>query len=273
MFDIHQSFSIIQQISPPLQQQWGRYLFVVQQHGKLYYLKYQEQQHDEKYKSFQYELNLYPLLPQFCRLDYQIIVLDSVQDIFKTYLKFDFNQNFGLILPYAQTSFLSQVPYINKVKQQILQLCKLLYDFHQAGFVHGDLKPQHIVSQQNELYFIDFEQVQSLWVSAPELSSTATLRYMSPELFYTAQKNKQSDIYALGVILYEWLAQKRLNAKSYNEWFYLHQTGWTIELEQSYHRFSPILAMMLAPANQRVGSLIDVIEYIEYEFVDEYLVT
>lgn len=45
---------------------------------------------------------------------------------------------------------------------------------------------------------------------------------MAPELFHGANKTVQSDLYALGIVLYEWLTQTRLQANSYHEWAVLH---------------------------------------------------
>ena len=45
---------------------------------------------------------------------------------------------------------------------------------------------------------------------------------MAPELFHGEIKTVRTDLYALGVILYEWLSGKRLIARNYQDWAVLH---------------------------------------------------
>ena len=74
---------------------------------------------------------------------------------------------------------------------------------------------------------------------------TATPRYMAPELFHGEAKTLASDLYALGIIVYEWLTQRRLQAKSYQDWAYLHCQQLKIELPAAYLGFQDLLEAML----------------------------
>lgn len=68
---------------------------------------------------------------------------------------------------------------------------------------------------------------------------------MAPELFHGANKTVQSDLYALGIVLYEWLTQTRLQANSYHEWAVLHCQKLNVVLPSSFQVFLPLLSGLL----------------------------
>ncbi|WP_032008484.1 protein kinase domain-containing protein, partial [Acinetobacter baumannii] len=78
----------------------------------------------------------------------------------------------------------------------------------------------------------------------------ATPRYMAPELFHGANKTVQSDLYALGIVLYEWLTQTRLQANSYHEWAVLHCQKLNVVLPSSFQVFLPLLSGLLQKQQQ-----------------------
>ncbi|MFC2141935.1 protein kinase [Acidobacteriota bacterium] len=88
------------------------------------------------------------------------------------------------------------------------QICDGLTEAHKLGIVHRDLKPQNIMIDRNgDVRIMDFGIARSL----QEESKTGpgvmigTPEYMSPEQAEAKMIDQRTDIYALGIILYEML--------------------------------------------------------------------
>ncbi|WP_425918591.1 protein kinase domain-containing protein [Acinetobacter sp. TSRC1-2] len=158
----------------------------------------------------------------------------------------------ALILSHAESLFWDcSGMSLNEIKKTLLKVLDAVDQLHQLGWMHADLKREHFVLYQQGVCLIDFEQVQKINSSQKVQSLIATPHYMAPELFHAAEKTVQTDIYALGIIFYEWLTGKRLTAENYQDWAYLHCQRLSIELPEHLTHFKKLLSGMLAKQKER----------------------
>jgi serine/threonine protein kinase/tetratricopeptide (TPR) repeat protein len=90
----------------------------------------------------------------------------------------------------------------------IQQICRALQAAHEAGIVHRDLKPQNVMlDSQGQAKVMDFGVARSMETTG--LTQTGqmigTPAYMSPEQAMGESVDARSDLFSLGIILYEML--------------------------------------------------------------------
>src|SRR5579864_7891379 len=93
----------------------------------------------------------------------------------------------------------------------MLQICHALEAAHAEGVIHRDLKPQNIMMDQSGCVTVmDFGIARSAYL--PGMTQTGALigtpEYMSPEQARGEKLTERSDLFSLGVILYELLTGK-----------------------------------------------------------------
>ncbi len=102
-------------------------------------------------------------------------------------------------------------PTINKIINITTQICEGLQKAHEAGIVHRDIKPQNIIiDKEGRVKILDFG-LAKLRVGAnghsPSITkigtTMGTINYMSPEQSLGKEVDHRTDIWSLGVILYE----------------------------------------------------------------------
>lgn len=95
------------------------------------------------------------------------------------------------------------------------QICDVLAEAHRIGIIHRDLKPSNIMLSERGVCVLDFGVAKVLASSAESTATHAstgsgqlvgTPRYMSPEQCLGQRVGARSDLYSLGVLLYEMLA-------------------------------------------------------------------
>lgn len=103
---------------------------------------------------------------------------------------------------------------VAEVLEAFIVICRAVGRLHQHGVIHRDIKPENVhLGQDGQWRLIDL----GVALSGQEPKALRSLHagtpnYMNPEQWgedaQLAQANPQSDLYALGVTLYEWLTGK-----------------------------------------------------------------
>ena len=93
----------------------------------------------------------------------------------------------------------------------IQQVCQALDAAHSAGVIHRDLKPQNIMQDgSGRIVVMDFGLARTLHGDGMTQTGAlvGTMEYMSPEQALGKDLDQRSDIFALGLILFELLTGK-----------------------------------------------------------------
>jgi uncharacterized protein (TIGR02145 family) len=144
-------------------------------------------------------------------------------------------------------------PLSNEEIQQLFSQVLLAVDYiHKKGFVHRDLKPSNFMIDKNfQLKLLDFGIVKFMDSQSADLTQTHTHQqmgtpmYMSPEqILQTRNVNAASDIYSLGVVLWQMvtgrkpydaenLPQYELQSKILNQALPLTNSPWDFFIQKA----------------------------------------
>lgn len=155
------------------------------------------------------------------RFDREIQMLDRLRHPYIVPV-YDHGQHEGqpfLVMPFMRggtlENLLTQGPLsIEQVRIIIRRISEALHTAHQQGIIHRDLKPGNILFDQDEnAYLSDFGIARLSSGTQTTLTKTGgavgTPGYMSPEQIQGRPVDQRSDIYALGVLLYEMLSGQK----------------------------------------------------------------
>lgn len=138
-----------------------------------------------------------------------------------------------------------------------VQLTDALRFAHQLDLIHGDIKPSNILVQEDLLAKLSDFGMARRASGNTAMPVGGTPNYLAPELLEGGQPSVQSDIYALGVTLYELTFGNRpvqLSGRTAAEWAESHRRSkltfprpWPDHLPEYWEK---ILGRMLAPKAQ-----------------------
>lgn len=135
--------------------------------------------------------------------------------------------------------------------RMLRQICSALAFAHDQGFVHRDVKPDNILFRTPaEALLADFGIARATG-SLTHMTMTGTLLgtpdYMSPEQVAGEEVDHRSDLYSLGIVLYELLAgYKPLQGDSVMSTGLQHIVATPLPLPDNVRHFQPLLDRLLA---------------------------
>jgi len=100
---------------------------------------------------------------------------------------------------------------VEKASEILLETCRALDYAHEMGFIHRDIKSANImVNKSGQVKLMDFGLVRITGATLVTQSGVVvgTPEYMSPEQISGNEIDQRSDIYSLGITMYEMLAGK-----------------------------------------------------------------
>jgi serine/threonine-protein kinase len=123
---------------------------------------------------------------------------------------------------YMIMEWIDGIPLIEYLKQNtltlsqtlklFLQICQAVSFAHSKGIIHRDIKPSNIlVDKQGTVKLLDFGIAKTINADVTQNQSATmmTLAYSSPEQIKGQTVSTATDVYALGLILYEMLTNHR----------------------------------------------------------------
>ena len=122
---------------------------------------------------------------------------------------------------------------------------------HGAGVLHRDLKPGNIMLRTDgSIALIDFGMSKDAALTL-DITETGTIfgtpHYMSPEQGHAEPLDERSDLYSLGVILFEMLTrQKPFRAENPMAIVYKHRKAAIPQLPAKFAPVQPVLEKLLA---------------------------
>jgi len=148
-----------------------------------------------------------------------VAIYDAVSDEDGSYLVMEYVAG-GTLEPHTQPARLLT---INTIVEIIFKCCKALDYAHRHGIIHRDIKPANILlTSETDIKISDFGAALSITAETTQVSGIGSPAYMSPEQLQEMTLNHQTDIFSLGVVMYQ-LLTGALPFKSTNNYSMVYQ--------------------------------------------------
>ncbi len=155
---------------------------------------------------------------------------------------------------------------LERVIEYIYQICSGLSAVHELNIVHCDIKPGNILFRANDtLAITDFGAAKNLTNSADDITThnyiIGTPYYMSPEQSAGMVFDHRSDLYSLGIMIFQMLTNKRpYNATSVTQLISMHTHAPIPKLPPKLIKYQPLIdGLLMKDPDERFQSARDVI--------------
>ena len=129
-------------------------------------------------------------------------IYDAVADEEGSYIVMEYVDG-GTLEKYTKHDSLLPV---NKIVEIIFKCCKALDYAHRHGVIHRDIKPANILlAKDTDIKISDFGAALTSAAETTQVSGIGSPAYMSPEQVQEQQLTHQTDIFSLGVVMYQLL--------------------------------------------------------------------
>src|SRR6185436_17087679 len=129
-------------------------------------------------------------------------IFDAVADDEGSYLVMEYVEG-GTLEPHTKHENLLSV---NKIIEIIFKCSKALDYAHRYGVIHRDIKPANILAAKDtDIKISDFGAALTNAAETTQVSGIGSPAYMSPEQVQEQQLTHQTDIFSLGVVMYQLL--------------------------------------------------------------------
>lgn len=125
----------------------------------------------------------------------------------------------SIVMEYVEGSTLRELAQAGpmpetRVRELVRQVACAMQQAHAANLIHGDIKPSNLMEDTSgAVRILDFGLASRIDPDATQSTAFSptegTVAYLAPELLLGARQSAQSDIYALGVVMFEMLTGAR----------------------------------------------------------------
>jgi len=131
-------------------------------------------------------------------------IYDAGEDDDVRYIVMEYLENSTPLTKYTKSDNLLPM---KKVVEIFFAVAKALDVAHKAGVVHRDIKPANVMMDSNgKVMIVDFGVAKQSGMATTQIHGmVGTPRYMSPEQIEAKEVDNQTDIWSLGVMVYELL--------------------------------------------------------------------
>jgi len=112
-------------------------------------------------------------------------------------------QNIYQIINYLK----DEIDFKEKI-QNIYQIIMGLYEIHEKKLIHKDLHLGNILKKAKKLMITDLGLCRPVSIETTNKNSYGVLSYVAPEILRGQPYSQASDIYSLGILMYEIISEQ-----------------------------------------------------------------